>query len=176
MTLRTSWMMRSIRWASTAAVTLMLLSGCGMWQSVTKTTADMTRAIFVTKVKQMSLVIEGRAALNENEQGQSLPVVMRVYQLKDAEIFGKAAYVQLLDDDSALLRVDLLGSMETTLAPDATVKLSAPMADDVQVVGVAGFFRDQGGAEWQLTIPKSQWKKTDPVKLIVTGNRMELVP
>jgi len=34
----------------------------------------------------------------------------------------------------------------------------------------------QGGAEWQLVIPKSQWKKTNPVKLIVTGNRMELVP
>nr|WP_282960490.1 type VI secretion lipoprotein TssJ [Burkholderia ambifaria] len=56
------------------------------------------------------------------------------------------------------------------------MKLSAPMADDVQAVGVAGFFRDQGGAEWQLVIPRTHWKKTDPVKLIVTGNRMELMP
>ncbi|MBR8180854.1 type VI secretion system lipoprotein TssJ [Burkholderia ambifaria] len=176
MTLRINRMMRSIRLASVAAMAAALLSGCGMWQSVKTTTADMTRAIFVAKVKQMNLVIESRSALNPNELGQSLPVVMRVYQLKDAKVFEKAAYSQLLDDDRALLSADLLGSLETTLAPDATMKLSAPMADDVQAVGVAGFFRDQGGAEWQLVIPKSQWKKTNPVKLIVTGNRMELMP
>ncbi|CAN0625490.1 protein of unknown function [Burkholderia multivorans] len=32
----------------------------------------------------------------------------------------------------------------------------------------------QANAEWQRVIPKSQWKKTDPVKLVVTDNRMEL--
>ncbi|WP_338640470.1 type VI secretion system lipoprotein TssJ [Burkholderia pyrrocinia] len=169
-------MMRSIRLVAVGALTVASMSGCGMWQSVKDTTADTTRAVFIAKVKQMNLVIESRSALNENEQGQSLPVAVRVYQLKDAKVFEKASYAQLLDDDSALLKADLLGSMETTLGPDATVKLSAPMADDAQAVGVAGFFRDQADAEWQLVIPKSQWKKTDPVKLIVTGNRMELVP
>ncbi|WP_260432599.1 type VI secretion system lipoprotein TssJ [Burkholderia sp. Bp9140] len=165
-----------MRLVSAAAMTAASLSGCGMWQSVKMTTADMTRAIFVAKVKEMNLVIESRSALNENEKGQALPVVMRVYQLKDAKIFERATYVQLLDDDRALLKADLLDSMEATLVPDATVTLSAPMADDARVVGVAGFFRDQGGAEWQLTIPRSRWKKTDPVKLVVTGNRIELVP
>ncbi|MEK6351461.1 MAG: type VI secretion system lipoprotein TssJ [Burkholderia cenocepacia] len=169
-------MMRSIRLAAAVAMTVALLSGCGIWQSMKETTAGMTRAIFVTKVKQMNLVVESRAALNESEQGQSLPVVMRVYQLKDAHIFENAAYVSLLDDHRALLTTDLLGSIETTLVPGATVTLSAPMAADAQVVGVAGFFRDQRDAEWQLVIPKSQWKKTDPVKLVVTGNRMELAP
>lgn len=169
-------MMRSIRLVAVGALTVASMSGCGMWQSVKDTTVDTTRAVFIAKVKQMNLVIESRSALNENEQGQSLPVVVRVYQLKDAKVFEKASYAQLLDDDRALLKADLLGSMETTLGSDAAVKLSAPMADDAQVVGVAGFFRDQAGAEWQLVIPKSQWKKTDPVKLIVTGNRMELAP
>ncbi|MCA8243914.1 MULTISPECIES: type VI secretion system lipoprotein TssJ [Burkholderia] len=75
-----------------------------------------------------------------------------------------------------LLKADLLGSMETTIVHGATVKLSTPMAADTQAVGVVGFFRDQRGAEWQRVIPKSQSKKTDPVKLVVTGNRMELAP
>lgn len=169
-------MMRSIRRVAVGALTVASMSGCGMWQSVKDTTVDATRAVFIAKVKQMNLVIESRSALNENEQGQSLPVVVRVYQLKDAKVFEKASYTQLLDDDSALLKADLLGGIETTLGPDAAVKLSASMAVDAQVVGVAGFFRDQAGAEWQLVIPKSQWKKTDPVKLVVTGNRIELVP
>lgn len=58
--------------------------------------------------------------------------------------------------------------------PGATVDLSAPIADDAQAVGVAAFFRDQANAEWQLVIPKSQWKKTDPVRLVVIDKRMEL--
>lgn len=98
----------------------------------------------------------------------------RPLRVKDVKVFESAAYVSLLDDDNALLRADLLDSMEATLVPGATVTLSAPMAADAQAVGVAGFFRDQRGAEWQLVIPKSKWKKTDPVKLVVTGNRMEL--
>lgn len=157
-------------WVMAAA----LLSGCGMWQSAKETTVDATRAVFTRKVKQMNLVIESRAALNPNERGQSLPVVVRVYQLKDTKAFEKASYSRLLDDDRELLKVDLAGSMEAVLGPGATVKLSAPMADEVQAVGVVGFFRDQDGATWQLVIPKSQWKKTDPVKLIVTGNQIEL--
>ncbi|MDR0243588.1 MAG: type VI secretion system lipoprotein TssJ [Burkholderia sp.] len=155
-------------------MTAVLLSGCGIWQSAKETTVDATRAVFISKVKQMNLVIESRAALNSNEQGQSLPVVVRVYQLKDMKVFEKAAYSQLLDDDRALLKADLAGSIEAVLGPGATVKLSAPMTDEVQAVGVVGFFRDQDGATWQLVIPKSQWKKTDPVKLIVTGNQIEL--
>ena len=79
------------------------------------------------------------------------------------------------------VRVDIYLPSMSRSAPAARpaalpMKLSAPMPDDVRAVGVAGFFRDQGGAEWQLVIPKSHWKKTDPVKLIVTGNRMELMP
>ncbi|WP_423393669.1 type VI secretion system lipoprotein TssJ [Burkholderia sp. LMG 21824] len=169
-------MMRSIRRVVVGVLTVASMSGCGMWQSVKDTTVDTARAVFVAKVKQMNLVIESRSALNENEQDQSLPVVVRVYQLKDAKVFENAGYAQLLDDDRALPKADLLGSMEATLGPGATVKLSAPMADDAHVVGVAGFFRDLAGAEWQLVIPKSQWKKTDPVKLVVTGNRIELAP
>jgi type VI secretion system protein VasD len=105
-----------------------LLTACGAWQSVTSTTADLTRAVFVAKIKQMNLVIASRSALNQDGRGESLPVVL----------------------------------------------LSEPMFDDAQFVGVVAFFRDQANAEWQLVIPKAQWKKTDPVKLSVADNRIEL--
>jgi type VI secretion system protein VasD len=165
---------RRIRLGGVVAMVAALLPSCGTWQSAKETTGDATRAVFIAKVKQMNLVIESRAALNQNEYGQSLPVVVRVYQLKDAQAFMQASYGQLLADDRTLLKTDLLSRMETTLGPGATVTVSAPMADEAQVVGIVGFFRDQGDAEWQRVVPKSQWKKTDPVKLVVTGNRLEL--
>jgi len=39
---------------------------------------------------------------------------------------------------------------------------------------VVAFFRDQSDAEWQLVILKPQWKTTDPVQLVVGGNRVEM--
>jgi type VI secretion system protein VasD len=169
-------MMYRFSLATSWTLAAVLMSGCGAWQGTKDATVDATRAVFLTKVKQMDLVIESRAALNQDAQGQSLPVVLRVYQLKDSKTFEKTGYAKLLDDDQALLKADLVDSMQTMLAPGAMVKLSVPMKDDAQVVGIAGFFLDPGGAEWQLSIPKSQWKKTDPVRLIVTGNKLELVP
>jgi type VI secretion system protein VasD len=167
-------MPRRLRSGCVCAITAALVSGCGAWQATKDATVNATNAVFVAKVKQLNLVIESRAALNADGQGQSLPVELRIYQLKDSKTFEKTGYTQLLYDDQTLLKADLLDSTVKTLAPGATIKLSAPMKDDAQFVGIAGFFLDPGGAEWQLSIPKSQWKKTDPVKLIVTGNRVEL--
>ncbi len=168
------------RWAThtVMSVTLtgmtMLLTACGAWQSVKDTTADATSAVFIAKVKQMNLVITSRDALNQDERGVSLPVVMRIYQLKDSKAFETATYAQLLAGTGDALKPDMLAHIEVTLGPNATVKLSEPMADDAQYVGVVAFFRNKENAEWQLVIPKAQWKKTDPVRLIVTDNRLEL--
>lgn len=151
-----------------------LLTGCGAWQSVKNTTADATRAVFIAKVEQMNLVITSRAALNQDGHGVSLPVVLRIYQLKDVKAFGTATYAQLLAGTGDALKAEVIAHDEVTLAPAATVKLSMPMVDDAQYVGVVGFFRDQANAEWQLVIPKARWKNTDPVTLAVTDNRLEL--
>ncbi len=81
-----AWIMRC-----TVAVGLALaVSACGMWQSVKDTTVDVIRAVFAAKVKHMNLAVESRATLNQNGQGQSLPVVIRIFQLKDVKAFAKA--------------------------------------------------------------------------------------
>ncbi|GLU31531.1 type VI secretion system lipoprotein TssJ [Trinickia caryophylli] len=166
---------RKQRWIA-ASLLASALSGCGAWQSVKNGTVDATRAIFVAKVDQMNLVVASRAALNQNDRGQSLPVVMRIYQLKDAKGFEKAGYGPLLADDRDVLKTDLVGRMEITLDPGATIRLSETMPDSAQDVGIVAFFRDQTHAQWQLVIPKSQWKKTDPVTLVVSGNHVDMAP
>nr|WP_223965471.1 type VI secretion system lipoprotein TssJ [Burkholderia diffusa] len=170
-----TWVTRS-GWTTAAGMLTLALAGCGAWQSVKQTTIDATRAVFVAKVEHMNLVIESRAALNQDDQGASLPVVLRIYQLKDGKALEKAGYAKLLADDKDALKTDLLNCTEVTLDPGATVKLSTPMADAAQAVGVVAFFRDQSHAEWLVVIPKAQWKKTDPAKLIVTGNQIETEP
>ena len=104
----------------------------------------------------------------------SLPVVLRIYQLKDSKAFETATYSQLLAGTGDALKAGILAKAEVTLAPSVTVRLSEPMEDDAQYVGVVAFFRDRANAEWQLVIPKTQWKKADPVSMSVTDNRLEI--
>ncbi|MGF6965135.1 type VI secretion system protein VasD [Paraburkholderia sp. WC7.3g] len=149
------------------------VSGCGMWQSVKDGTVAATQAVFETKVKQMNLVVTARSALNRDARGASLPVVLRIYQLKDDKPFATASYAQLLEGNEAL-KATTLWSRDVTLGPGQTMKISEPIGDAANYVGVAAFFLDTANTEWSVLVPKSQWKKTEPVKLRLTDNRLEL--
>lgn len=149
------------------------VSACGTWQSVKDGTVNATRAVFETKVKEMNLVVAARGALNQDERGASLPVVLRIYQLRDDKPFATASYAQLLGGNDAL-KAATLWSRDITLGPGQTLKVSEPMDDATSYVAVVAFFRDTADAEWSVLIPKSQWKKTDPVRLVAAERNLEL--
>ncbi|RDS80882.1 type VI secretion system lipoprotein TssJ [Dyella monticola] len=151
-----------------------LLTGCGAWQTVKDTSSHTAQAIFIAKVKQMNLVVEGRAGLNHDERGASLPVAIRVYQLKDDKAFNAATYTQLLSPADSVLKSDVVNQTDIVLGPKMTVTLNKPMADDAHYVCIVGFFRDPSGTGWKQVIPKSQWKHTDPVRISVIGNRIQM--
>jgi type VI secretion system protein VasD len=48
------------------------------------------------------------------------------------------------------------------------------MQNDAAFVGLVGFFRDTKRSQWQIVIPRSQWRTTDPVRLTVVDNRIEM--
>ncbi|WP_254358323.1 type VI secretion system lipoprotein TssJ [Paraburkholderia sp. CNPSo 3281] len=152
-------------------VLALAMSGCGVWQTVKDGTVNATRAVFEAKVKQMDLVVTARGALNQDARAVSLPVVLRIYQLTDDKPFVTATYAQLLDGNDAL-KAATLWSREATPGPGQTLKVSGPMDDAANYVGVAAFFRDTGNAEWSVLVPKSQWKKTDPVRLVAADRTL----
>lgn len=47
------------------------------------------------------------------------------------------------------------------------------MADNAQFVSIVAFFRREVDAQWRVVIPIANGEKSDPVKLVVTGNRLE---
>ena len=147
------------------------LSACGAWQTVRDGTVNVTRAVFETRVEQMNLVITARGALNQDVRGASLPVVLRIYQLTDDKPFATASYAQLLDGNDAL-KAATLRSQDVTLGPGQTLKVSEPIGGAANYVGVAAFFRDTANTEWSVLIPKAQWKKTDPVKLVAADRTL----
>lgn len=172
-------MMKSAaRRASLAIAILSAVStaGCGVAQAVGDGTVDAAKWAFTTQVKTMNVDLTGRASLNADAVGQSLSTVVRFYQLKDAKTFAELNYAQLQSDDLNLLKADLLATKDVVLRPGASASLAQPMNPDAQVVGVVAFFREPvQGKEWKLAIQKKQWKKTDPVKIEVSGNELVLL-
>ncbi|WP_235021308.1 type VI secretion system lipoprotein TssJ [Caballeronia telluris] len=149
------------------------VSACGTWQSVKDGTVSTTKAIFETKVKQMNLVVTARGALNQDARGVSLPVVLRIYQLKDNKPFATTTYEQVLAGNDAL-KAATLSSRDMTLGPGQTLEVSEPMDEAANYVGVAAFYRNAESAEWSVLVAKARWKKTDPVRLLVLERSLEI--
>jgi len=150
-------------------------AGCGVGQAVKDGTVGAAKWTFTTQVKTMNVDLVARESLNADAQGQSLSTVVRFYQLKDAKTFEQLEYARLGTGDLEALKADLVATRDVVLRPGASISLSEPMNEAAQFVGVVAFFRVPGQATaWRLTIPKKQWKKTDPVKIEVRGNELLL--
>lgn len=168
-------MQRRIARTALAALTAVPLAGCGVGQAIKDNTVDAAKWAFTTQVKTMNVDLTSRASLNPNGAGQSLSTVVRIYQLKDTKTFETLDYGQLQSNDLDALKPDLLATKDVVLRPSASATVSEPMNEAAEFVGVVAFFRDAGkDATWKLVVPKKQWKKTDPVKIEVSGNTLAL--
>ena len=154
---------------------ILTIAGCGVAQSVKTGTVDAAKWAFTTQVKTMNLDLIGRSSSNTSGGGQSLSTVVRVYQLKDRRTIDQIGYVQLQDGDIDALKPDLVSTTDVVLRPSASASISEPMDENAQFVAIVAFFRNNGrDSTWRLVIPKKQWKTTDPVKVEVQDNALQL--
>ncbi|WP_207556553.1 type VI secretion system lipoprotein TssJ [Paraburkholderia acidicola] len=158
------------------ALVALAIAGCGVGQAVKDGTVDAAKWAFTTQIRAMNLDLVSRSSLNANGAGQSLSTVVRIYQLKTQQAFSQLDYTQLQTNDLDALKADLLATKDVVLRPDASASLSEPMNSGAEYVGVVAFFRDAGqDSMWKLVVPKKQWKQTDPVKIEVRDNTLQLV-
>ena len=94
-------MNKKTRIQSVCALALLcaVLSGCGVLQGVKDGTTNVTKSIFYTKLKILKIDLVARNGLNQNERGQSLSTVVRIYQLRDKQNYEVASYRDLLNQD-----------------------------------------------------------------------------
>jgi type VI secretion system protein VasD len=158
-----------------AVCAVLTFAGCGVAQSVKTGTVDAAKWAFTTQVKTMNLDFVSRSSSNTSGTGQSLSTVVRIYQLKSPQAFDQLDYAQLQTNDMDALKADLLGSTDLVLRPNANASISEPMDENAQFVAIVAFFLDDGrDSTWRLVIPKKQWKATDPVKVEVRDNSLQL--
>jgi type VI secretion system protein VasD len=160
---------------SVAACAILTIAGCGVAQSVKTGTVDAAKWAFTIQIKTMNLDLISRSSLNTSGAGQSLSTVLRVYQLRTPQAFEQLDYAQLQNNDLDAMKPDLLGTTDVVLRPNAGASISEPMDENAQFVAIVAFFRGGGrDSTWRLVIPKKQWKTTDPVKVEVRDNSLQL--
>ncbi|ECA1950239.1 type VI secretion system lipoprotein TssJ [Salmonella enterica subsp. enterica serovar Virchow] len=144
---------------------LVLLTGCGLTQSVKNGTGSAARAIFLPKVETLHLQLAARSALNTDEAQMPSPVEVRLWPLRSAAAFSQAGYSALLKQDTQVLANDLSGTPVTVRAlPGNTTAVDIPLADDVQAVAIAAFFLypDMQQDSWRLILPRSSMDADRP--------------
>ncbi|EMN5129283.1 type VI secretion system lipoprotein TssJ [Burkholderia contaminans] len=157
------------RMSAATAAAVLLLSGCGAWQSVSDASSNAYRAVFFKQVKVLDVDLTARAALNPDDVGRPTSVAVRVYQLKDRRAFDAASYDDLLKNAKIVLAQDIRAAMAVVLNPAASASLSQPMQADTKYVAVVAFFRNPGNGDgWKYIIEKTKLSPDRPLSIDLT--------
>jgi type VI secretion system protein VasD len=101
--------------------------------------------------KQYAIRGEADPILNRDINGKSLSVVVRVYQLSDAQEFSKLTFDTLASGrpESDFLGNALLDKTDAVIIPGGRYEDSQKLLDETKFVGIVAFFRKPDPYYWR---------------------------
>lgn len=101
------------------------------------------------------------ANINRDEAGRSLSVVVKIYQLKSPEAFGKLTFDVLASgrQESELLGPDLVASKELMLVPGGRADLQDVLQENARFVGAVAFLRSPDPHYWRVLLDARDVRK-----------------
>jgi type VI secretion system protein VasD len=105
--------------------------------------------------KKWRLTLTSTKALNQDDTGEALPVVVRMYQLRGKDKFQQATFKALWKNDKELLEGDLLDRKEFTVHPDSetVLDLDLDVKHGAAFFGVMALFRKPDVLSWKELVP-----------------------
>lgn len=110
-------------------------------------------------VTKVNIRLNGSGYLNPDLRGRPSPVVVRVYELKNAVNFVNADFFSLYTNAKNVLGSDLIATEEMELRPGQRIHLRYRVAEGTQYVGIVAAYRDLSDTTWRYvvkTIPKEK--------------------
>lgn len=155
-----------------------LLAGCGLTQTVTDGTVNVTQSIFYKKIKVLHLDFEPRAAVNADEAQTPLATMVQVWQLKDRQKVDAADYQTLLRDADNVLKEDVVASKSLLVMPKGSVILNMPMNEEAKYVAVVGLFNrpELKNNSWRWVLTRDDLDPDKPRTLELGNGFLTLVP
>lgn len=155
---------------------LALLNSCGLWQKTKQGTADVAKAVFYRQVENLHLAFTARAAINQDDAQQAMPLRLRVLQLNDRKTFDTAEYTDLLMQPDIVLKDSLVAQRQISVVPGQSVSLAIPMDKQAQFVAVVGLFRqpDRTRGTWKQVLSRDDLDPDEPRVIEVKDNTLIL--
>jgi len=119
----------------------------------------------------VQLIASGR--LNPDEQGESLPTVVRLYVLKSATRLERAEYEPVYRDPKEVLGDDLLQADELVLSPGQSVRRSLDRDRSAHALAVVAVVRRPAGLSWRAIAELPPPAQRGPLTFQVEGYRVE---
>jgi type VI secretion system protein VasD len=114
--------------------------------------------------------------INTDESAISLPVRVKIYQLKDITAFKEASFRELWKMDKTILADSLVTTKSITVTPNLKKKLRIERMPDTKYIGVIVLFRRAELGKWRA------YKKVDSqakslvttMSLAISGNTVRI--
>jgi type VI secretion system protein VasD len=116
----------------------------------------------------VNLDITAKNHLNHDTYYRALPVVVRVYTLKNPESFSDATFRELWH--KKVLGDNLVSRQEFTVVPGSTLHASISRNSSAQYLGAVALFRHPLHNQWRVITPMPFWTSS----LILSGNSIGL--
>jgi type VI secretion system protein VasD len=105
-----------------------------------------------------SEVLSAAPDVNPDETGRASPIVVRVYELKQADAFESAGYFALMDHERQTLGDSLIHREEYELSPGQTRTVALTIAVDAHYIAAIAGYRQIMSARWKALAPvPAQW-------------------
>jgi type VI secretion system protein VasD len=98
----------------------------------------------------INVAINPAYQLNADQQSESLPVEVRLYQLRDKDAFLQATFRELWQQDTATLGNSLLDKRTLMVSPGVRTERSLTRNKDCQYLGVMAVFRRPWSSDWRV--------------------------
>ncbi|TXC80111.1 type VI secretion system lipoprotein TssJ [Paraburkholderia azotifigens] len=116
---------------------------------------------------RLDLSIAASSGVNPDDEKRAAPVVVRVYELKNADAFNSADFFSLQDKDKVMLADDLVVRDQFQLRPGEHKTIQRDADQATTMLGVIAAYRDLPNSVWRATwavptSPAAAWYRFSP--------------
>jgi type VI secretion system protein VasD len=123
--------------------------------------------------RPLDVTVRAAERVNPDESGQSLPTVVRVYQLKAAGAMEAADYGALYGADKEALGEDLLQVDEFVVPPGAEIAKRIARVPEATAIAAVAVLRRPSGASWRSIVSLAAGRKPKRLVFQVEDYRIE---
>jgi type VI secretion system protein VasD len=121
----------------------------------------------------MTLTLKTASGVNPDDQKRAAPIIVRLYELKDATAFNDADFFSLQDKDKTVLTDDLVMREQFQMRPGDSRIIKRDAQQATKVIGVLAAYRDLPNSVWRATwplpaTPDAAWYRVLSTKLKLT--------